>query len=511
MEPAVQLKIKALTFPPATKIVLKDIDLTIQKGDFVAITGEVASGKSMLLHCITGAAVKFFNGEINGSSRVMGRDTQEIPLSGMCDYIGYMMQEPQNQMISISVGEEVAFGIANMNLSWEEITRRTHHYLEFVGLTDFHDRKTDELSGGQAQRVVFASVLAMETPILVLDQPTAELDSQGKKDLYAYLGYLNKEKGVTVIMVMDRARDILPYANRVLIVADGTVKAEYKPHEYLQQLQNKAVWKTTNRLVSQFKPQNNLSEEKIIEVKDLSFTYKGVFLGCENINLAVSRGDFIGLVGLNGSGKTTLLKLMEGLLMPDKGSIVMFNQALTKKNLAALRSKIGFLFQNPDFQIFANTVKDEVGFILKTRRLPQKEIEAKVDRILAVTGLAEYADCHPHQLSRSQRQKLAIASIIVGDPEIIIADEPTSSLDEEQSALIMELLSHLHEQGKTIILVTHDLSAVQKYTNRIIVMRKHHVVLDVPSKDMDSCKEDLMDLGLDVHQSVYFPEDGIAL
>lgn len=501
MEPVVQLKIDSLTFPPETKKVLKDIDLTINKGDFIAITGEAASGKSMLLHSITGAAPQFFNGQLNGTIKVMGQNIHEISLPKMCDHIGYMMQEPQNQIVSVTVEEEVAFGIANMELPWEEIKKRVKKTLQFVGLEGFEQRNTDGLSGGQAQRVVLASVLAMETPILVLDQPTAELDLKGKQDLYSHIGFLNKEKGITVIMVMDRACDILPYTNRILIMAEGTIREECSPGDYQKRFNQT---RPTPNMTAVNEKLNEKSNEKLMKVKDLSFTYKASFKGCENISLEINYGDFIGVIGLNGSGKTTLLKLMEGLLIPDTGAIQIFGKPLTKRNLVTIRSQIGFLFQNPDLQIFANTVKDEVAFILRTRKLPEEEIEEKVNGILDKVGLLAFADVHPHRLSRCQRQKLAIASVLVGDPEIIMADEPTSGLDEEQSTLIMELLSAFQQQGKTVILVTHDLSLAKQYTNRIVAMHKHRLALDIQAQEIGSYEKTLKDIGLD------FQKEGVA-
>lgn len=490
MEPVIRLIIDSLVFPPETDAILRDIDLTINQGDFVAITGESAAGKSMLLHCITGAAVDFFHGQLNGKVAVMGQDIAQIPLPAMCDYIGYMMQEAQNQIVSITVEEEVAFGIANMNLPWEEIQKRTQDCLQFVGLEELRQRNTGELSGGQAQRAVLASVLAMETPILVLDQPTAELDGQGKRDLYAHIAYLNTVKGVTVVMVMDRACDILPYANRVVIMANGTITEECSPAAYQERLRKKEI------------PQKTIvtSTKNVIEAQDLSFVYKGGFTGCQNISFAVQQGDFIGLIGLNGSGKTTLLKLLEGLLTPDGGALKLFGEPLTKKSLPAVRSRIGFLFQNPDLQIFASTVRDEAAFILKARKCAKQDIEEKVSAILSEVGLASCADLHPHRLSRSQRQKLAIASMLVGEPEIIIADEPTSGLDEEQSAVIMELLSEFQQRGKTIVLVTHDLGLAQRYTNRIMAMHKHGLELDIPTKEIIAYSMALKEIGLDIQQ-----------
>ncbi|NTU89014.1 MAG: ATP-binding cassette domain-containing protein [Actinobacteria bacterium] len=489
MNDSVRLNIESLTFPPETADVLKNIDLTVARGDFIAITGDAASGKSMLLHSITGAAVEFFNGELQGTVRVMGHDVADIPLTRMCDHVGYMMQEPQNQIVNITVADEVAFGVANMNLSLNEIKKRTSASLRFVGLDGFEGRSTDGLSGGQAQRAVLAGVLAMETPLLILDQPTAELDEKGKQELFARLKYLNKEKGVTVVMVMDRATDILAYSNRILIMGGGEIIEECSPDEYRKRL----CAKSTPRLSPAKKPAGSTN----IELRDVSFTYDDGFVGCENIDISINEGDFAGIVGINGSGKTTLIKLMEGLLKPESGSIEVFNTPLIKKNLSALRSRIGFLFQNPDLQIFATTVKDEVAFTLKMRKLPAEDIREKVQGILTEVGLASYADVHPQRLSRSQRQKLAVASILVGDPDIIIADEPTSGLDENQSILIMDLLADFHRKGKTVVLVTHDLPLARSYTTRIVAMHEHRVAVDIPTEETFSHGSALKRIGLD--------------
>lgn len=487
MEPAVQIKIESLTFPPETKAALHDIDLTVAQGDFVAITGAVASGKSALLHCITGAIPKFHEGDLRGNVKVMGRDVAEIPLPKMSDYLGYMMQEPQNQVVSVDVYEDVAFGIGNKNVPWEEMDQRVHEILDFVGLSGLEERKTEELSGGQAQRVVLAGVLALDAPILILDQPTAELDPQGRRDLYQHLASLNREKGVTIIMVMDRTEEVLSCANRVLVMDQGTIGHEYTPEAFAAKERDAHKAHSAN-------PTNG--GDIVARVNGAGYTYKGGFVGCEPLDLSIGQGEFVSVIGLNGSGKTTLMKMLEGLLTPSVGSVELFGQTVTKKNINELRKRIGFLFQNPDFQIFASTVEEEVAFTLKLRKLPENVIKERVEAALAQSGLLSYMGEHPQKLSRGQRQMLALASVLVGDPDLIIADEPTSGLDEAQSYMIMDALSELVKQGKTVLLVTHDLSMAKQYAHRIVSMYRHEIVLDIPGTEMGNHLDTLERIGL---------------
>lgn len=235
------------------------------------------------------------------------------------------------------------------------------------------------------------------------------------------------------------------------------------------------------------------------------YTYKGGFVGCEPLDLTIRQGEFVSVIGLNGSGKTTLMKMLEGLLVPTVGTVELFGQKVTKKNINELRKRIGFLFQNPDFQIFASTVAEEVAFTLKLRKIPEDKIKAKVEAALSQSGLLPYLQEHPQKLSRGQRQMLALASVLVGEPDIIIADEPTSGLDEAQSYMIMDALSDLVKQGKTVLLVTHDLSMARQYAHRIVSMHRHEIVLDIPGTEMMNHRETLERIGL------MFQEGGLSV
>lgn len=500
MEMIAHIQIEKLVFPQEERPALKNINLEIKQGDFLVITGGVASGKSTLLHTLTGAIPHYYPAEVTGKVTLLGQDVKDISLNSMSDYVGYMMQEPQNQIISLEVYEDVAFGLSNLEIPLDQIDQSVKNTLEFVGLKGYEKRQTASLSGGEAQRVVLAGVLALKAPILILDQPTAELDPQGRFELYQRLGLLNKTQKLTIILVMDRIEEVLHYATKVLYLQDGEIVKQYRPEEYYWYYQNQ-IWHRQGSLKSIAKPQ-----EMIAEMNEVSYAYKNNWLGCENINLKIFQGDFISVIGLNGSGKSTLAKLLIGLLKPTQGQIKIFNQPLIKENLVEIRKHTGFLFQNPDYQIFASTLEEEVGFALKLRGEPKHVIKYKIQEALEFVGLLDYKELHPQRLSRGQRQLLALASIFVSDPEFIIADEPTSGLDENQGYMIMDKLFDLSQKGKTILVITHDLTMAKTYSNRLVALHNHQLQLDISTQDLEKYYAALKKMGLNFENTLRFEE-----
>lgn len=504
METIAIIKIEKLIFPQEEKHALKNIDFEINRGDFIVITGGVASGKSVLLHCITGAIPHYHTAELTGKITIMGQDIKNIQLNKMSDYVGYMMQEPHNQIISLEVYEDVAFGLGNLGIPLQQIDQTVKTTLEFVGLTGYESRQTASLSGGEAQRVVLAGVLALKAPILILDQPTAELDSQGRYELYKRLGQLNKTQNLTIVLVMDRIEEVLNYANKVFYIRDGEIAKQCSPEEYYkEQIEYRLGRLNDNTSINS---DHGQSKDIIAEMTHVSYRYNNHLLGCEDINLEIYKGDFLSIIGLNGSGKSTLAKLLIGLLKPSKGEIKVFNQTLNKKNLTKTRTQVGFLFQNPDYQIFASTVEEEVGFSLKLRGEPNEVIEQAIDECLKFVGLLDYKKMHPHRLSRGQRQLLALASILVSNPLFIIADEPTSGLDETQASIIMDKLLELSKHGKTILLITHDLNLAKDYSNRLVALHNQRLQLDIWTSDLDQHLDVLQTIGLNFQHLMSFRE-----
>lgn len=485
MEKAIEIKINSLTFPPSTRQALSGIDLTIEKGEFVVVAGGVAAGKSALLHSITGAIPKYHQGVLDGEIKICGQDISQVPLAQMCRYLGYMTQDPQSQIVDVDVYEDMAFGLGNLGLSLDEIDDRVNKTLAYVGLEGFEERKTDSLSGGQAQRLVLGGVLALDAGILILDQPTAELDPQGRRELYSHLAQVNREKGVTVVMVMDRSNEVLAYATRVLTLDKGKVTQDLTPEDYR---------KSQEPVKPLVRPE--LGDEIVVDLEGVGHTYKGDFVGCTSVDLKVRQGEFVSLVGLNGSGKTTLLKILEGLLPPTQGMVKVFGKEMNKRSGQELRKRIGFLFQNPDYQIFADKVVTEVAFTLKLGKTDPEEAKARSMEVLKAMNLDGYAQEHPQVLSRGQRQLLALASVLVGDPDLIIADEPTSGLNREQSQEVMSALDDFCRRGKTVIMVTHDLELARCYSHRLVAMHHHRVVADFPVAQLGANVKTLASIGL---------------
>jgi len=494
MEEAIYADIRSLSFSEEGNQVLRDIQLSIGCGEFVVVTGGTGSGKSSLLNCITGAVPKHYGGFFDGTVRLMGVDTADIPLPKMSEYAGYMMQDPQNQIVDTCVYDDIAFGACNLGLPKEEIINRTERMLSFVGLEAFKSRKTETLSGGQAQRMVLAGVLAMEPPILILDQPTAELDPQGRRELYAYLGACNEENNTTILMVMDREDEVLQYADRVLVMRDGMLEGSYPVSEYQINRNKQSESEDVDDILCEAKRIKEPSFRKeIVVLNEVSFSYQGKITGCENISLSLHEGEFTALVGRNGSGKSTLTKLLEGLLFADCGEVRIFDLAMNKKNIRSIRSKTGYLFQDPDLQIFCDTLEEEVGFTLKQQGKIDSE---KVRKALSYVGLSEYLHENPQKLSRGQRQLLAFASAIVAEPTLLLADEPTSGLNEEQSRQIMQFLREYADGGKTVLLVTHDLTLAKRFAHRTMAMSEHRIVMDVSAEELNKNESLLARIGL---------------
>lgn len=491
----VEADIRKLYYPGNVNPVLENVHLAIEAGEFVVITGAVASGKSSLCHCLTGAVPHFFSAHLEGQVNIAGKALHDLSLPHIAGLVGYMMQDPQNQIFSVSVQEDVAFGPGNLGLPRHEVLDRVNEALEFVGLQGFGERSPETLSGGEAQRAVLAGVLALKPQLLVLDQPAAELDPSGKKEIYSRLGTLNRDAKTTVIIVTSHPREVAQYATRYLVMSDGRIVEECLTLP--QQFRGYDTFQKRSGRRGQVLPPVRSPVKETVVFENSTYIYPDGQLGCREINLELHQGEMVALLGLNGSGKTTLARHINALVRPTKGSIRVLSRDLQETQPEVIRQKVGFLFQNPDYQIFAGSVGEEAGFSLKIRKVPLPETKKRVAEVLEAVGLLPYIDIHPHRLSRGQRQLLALASILVSDPDIVIADEPTAGLDRSISIRIMNLLSDLASRGKTVLLVTHDLELAATYANRLVAMHEHRIVSDLYTFELPDYLEKLSTIGLD--------------
>ncbi len=520
------IRIKNLSYKPlgANQDVLKNISLELRKGDFALLLGPSGCGKSKLTLCLNGLIPHLDQGEMGGVVEVAGKDTRTHEIHDFAQTIGIVFQNPDDQILSLRVVDEVAFGVENQGLSHEEIVRRVEEFMQLLEISHLKDRLTFAISGGQKQRVSIASNLVMLQQVLVLDDPTTDLDPVGKAEIVHTLGRLWNEMGKTLLIIEHDLNDLIELANRIIVMDDGQMVHDGSPAEVFSQHYEDLVRLGVNlpqhvevahallqsgcqvprfpvlkedafavlqRFVEDHpglltKPGRVTSQkgEPVISVRDLEFSYDAGTPILRKLSLDIQQGEFVAIIGANGSGKSTLVNNLVGLLRPDQGRIVINGHDTRQTKVSDLVSDIGYVFQNPDHQLFANTVEDELRFSLRVRNLPEEEVERRITDTLDIVGLERLRDRHPFSLSRGQRQNLAVATALIHDPRLILLDEPTTGQDRRNLSGLLGMLSRLNQQGNTTIMITHDMDIVAAYATRVVVMADGEIVFDGHPEDV---------------------------
>ncbi len=518
--------IDEFSYPRGTGPAIHSIDFELRRGDFVAVVGSAGAGKTTLCYCLAGVIPHFVRGSYRGDVRVGGQSLAGLRLPEIAPLVGFVQQRPENQLFNLTVEEDVAFGPENLCLDPNEISDRLNESLAFVGIKDLAKRTTDSLSGGEAQRAVLGSILAMDPELFVLDQPAAALDPVGRKLVYANLCRLNREGSRTIVLVEDRLDDVLPFLTRVLLMLDGRIVKDAPPEQFfadeklpsygiripqirtedeglskggeargagkvlspescvLDQSTQHSALSTRYPILS---PQSSVLSpgDTVAEVEGLGFRYpKSDRWALKGVSLGFGGGEFVAVIGGNGAGKTTLAKQLGGLLRPTEGRVLVAGRDISRMSVAEVSGTVRYLFQDPDYQLFCSSVFDEVGFGLKIRKVPPRRIAELVDGWLQKLGLFAVRDRHPYTLSRGQRQRLALASILVREPRVLVADEPTTGLDYREALRMMELLAGFRRGGGTVVMITHDLELVLRYAQRSVVMAGGAVVLDAATSEL---------------------------
>ncbi len=505
---------------------LKDINAKWVESSSIAIMGHEGAGKSTLCYSINGIVPHFFKGEYSGRTIVFGTEVKKSSVQEMAKKVGLVFQDFESQIFSTNVELEVAFGLENLCLPKEEMGRRVDFYLAFVGLKELKKRDTATLSGGQKQRLAIASVLAMEQPVIVMDEPLSDLDPVGKREILEIREKLKDEKRLLIIVENDpenvlqmdeiwimkegrffasgRARDIIkdvPLLESAGIMVPkhfiffkglGFRDPPLTFEDSIKLLREKCLL-NGNRRFFELNIPSHFCKDGIIEFRDVHFSYPGsdeeVLKG---INLVIREGDFVAIVGSNGSGKTTLAKHANGLLKPTKGAVLVKGKDTRSYKRHELARTVGYVFQNPDHQICSRTVFDEVSFGLRRLGIEKKYIEESVEEALFVTGLSGYEHLSPFLLSKGERQRVACASILALKPQVLILDEPTTGLDFVHQVKMMEMLKKLNERGHTIIIITHSIWVAETYAKRSIVMRDGRIEKEGPTREVFFDEETLL-------------------
>ena len=494
---------------------LKNIDLTINKGEKVLIVGPSGSGKSTLSHCINGLIPFSYNGEIEGELIIDNIKPYKESLSDVSKKVGTILQDQDSQFIGLSVGEDVAFNFENNAMPLNEMKVKVIDALELVNMVDFINHSPYELSGGQKQRVSLAGVLGSDAEVLLFDEPLANLDPASGKEIMQLINDIHEKTNKTIIIVEHRIEDVLeqPF-DKVIVVNKGEVQGFGTPDEILKSdlLKNNGLreplyleaMKLAGCDISQSENLKDLSnidernkevlknwfnnetsnkdsiikEEKILEVKNLAFSHDGIKNTINDVSFHLNKGEILAVLGNNGAGKSTLCRLITGILKPQKGSIFLNNQCIDSWSIKQKGSSIGYVMQNPNQMISQHMIKDEIALGLKCRNYSKEEIDKKVEEVLKICGLYPYRNWPVSALSYGQKKRVTIASILAINPEVIILDEPTAGQDYKHYTEFMEFIKELSAQGISIILITHDMQLTLEYCHRAVVLSGGEKIAD---------------------------------
>lgn len=505
-------------YPSSTDPVLKDISLEIYSGEFLGLIGPTGAGKTTLCLALNGIVPQFYGGRFFGHITVAGRDSLDSPISELARHVGMVFEDPEMQLTSTSVENEIAFALENLCIPREEIIRRIPRVLEAVRLEGCEQKNPQDLSGGQKQRLAIAAALALQPTLLILDEPTSQLDPIGSQEVFATVKELNQALGIAIVMVSHAAEEMAQFADRLALLSEGKLLALGTPEQIYSNVERLTQHNLrppqvaqTFYLIAQNKipigqipvtlpkglaslselstksqiappPEFPWAKEKIesplLSVQNLTHIYEDGTQALRGVSLDIHRGEYVLIVGQNGAGKSTLVKHFLNLLQPSQGKVYVDNQETSTLSVSDLARLIGYVAQNPDNQIFNTTVEKEVSFALRNLGYSRQSLEQRIYQSLKDMELWEDRHLHPLSLPKGDRARIVIAAILAMNPEIIIFDEPTIGQDYRGACSILDVSRQLHQMGKTIIVITHHLYLMAEYAQRAIVMGKGTILLN---------------------------------
>ncbi len=490
--------------------VLRGVNLSIERGEFAAIMGPSGAGKTTLVLTLNGSIPQRIPGEFRGRVNVLGMDTLSHDVTEIARRVALVFEDPEIQFVMSTVEDEIILALEPLGLPRDEIRSRVEWSLELVGLDkSFLGRHPYQLSGGEKQRVAIATALARQPDILVLDEPTSDLDPIGKEEVISAIRSLRRELDITIVMVEHESEIVAEFADRIYILDRGRVVLDGEsynvfreidkvkehavyPPEYIElasRIRLDGIPRTLEELIDRLrgyslevKPFRHVAGggggEAILKCRDIYFTYPDGVEALKGVSLDIRRGELIALTGPNGSGKTTLAKIFAGLLKPTRGVVEVLGKPLDTYDRQALSSIVGYVYQNPEHQIFNQSVWDEVAFGLRIRSRSVEDVSGRVEEALKMFNLYGLRREHPFFLSKGEKRRLALASIYVLNPKVLIVDEPTTGQDKRFSEALIKLFREMVSSGKTVIVITHTIPLAARYSDRMIVLKDGRVLAE---------------------------------
>ena len=472
---------------------LKHVSFDIKSGSFVGVIGPTGAGKSTLCMALAGIIPNLADGTMTGLVEVNGMNTSRHSVSALSERIGYVQQDPEAQLFCASVEDEIAFPLENRGIAPDIIDKQIDVMLDLVGMTGYRKRVPTSLSGGQMQRVAIAAALAAEPDVLILDEPTAALDPEGKQEVFDVLERIRQTRSMTVIMAEQDTEHIAYWADQVLFMVNGELRngdaSLFVREKGLLESsgvqvaddplpQVKAVQQGKKHKKDK-KNQPERSKDVVISLDHVSYQYErggNASKALDDVTFDIERGSFIGLIGRNGSGKTTLAKHLNGLIRPTQGTVTVDGLDASKHSVGEMAAHVGFVFQNPDHQIFCSTTKEEIAFGPTALGLDGATVFKRVDEMLTLFDLHRYEDVSPATLGYGERRAVALSSVLAMRTPILVLDEPTAGLDHRLAARFLGTIEKLNQRGVTIVMISHDMRAVYRYCTHVLELEDGKVV-----------------------------------
>ncbi len=522
MKPIISFDNVTFTYDGTSVPILKNLSLEIPPDSFTLILGQTGCGKSTLLQCLNGVIPHLSEGTLTGQVKVVGLDTKKHSIAELATRVGMVFQDPEAQLINVFVRDEINFGPENLKMATDQIKENAAVAIELAGLRGLENRNILTLSGGQKQKVALASVLSMRPDVLVLDEPTANLDPITRGDVFRLLKRLRQELGIAVVITEHNIDDLIELVDYVGIMQNGAIvsfdsprrvfpnsfrlgwgiwmpqpteialksgiEGTYLPltvEEFIKQCSTEFALSIAQGHSPQLTKDIDSSTTPIIEIQNLTFSYKHTAKpSVEHISLTIQPGEFVALIGQNGSGKTTLAKTLVKINTPAPNTVFVNGQDVTTMTLSEVTNVVGYVFQHPDHQFVTDRVQDEVEYSLRVRNIPEEAIAKVVDNLLTRFNLNHVRNENPFSLSMGQKRLLSVATMLAVGQRLLILDEPNIGQDRTSAEELMQYLDRINQSGTTILIITHDMRLAAKWVKRAIAMAHGRVVYDGPMLEM---------------------------
>ena len=514
-EAMIELKDFSFQYKAQSEPTLKNLNLTIYKGEKVLIVGPSGSGKSTIGQCLNGIIPNIYKGTSSGQFLIQGKEAFDLSIYEKSHLVSTVLQDTDGQFIGLSVAEDLAFALENDMVDLGTMKERVQSWAERLDLMKLLDHRPQDLSGGQKQRVSLAGVLIDESPILLFDEPLANLDPKSGQDIIDLIDQIHEEQGTTTIIIEHRLEDVLYRpVDRVILINQGQVLYNGQPDELLRTTLlaengiREPLYLTTLRQlgqdIDQLEHLDRLEDieltgvnrsipeatftktgetEELLKLEQISFAYQENHPILKDISLTIPKGQRLAIVGKNGAGKSTLAKAICGFITTD-GQYTSRGEDIKQESVKERAERVGYVLQNPNQMISTNMIFDEVTLGLRLRGVSEEDIKERVYQVLKTCGLYEFRKWPISALSYGQKKRVTIASILVLGPEILVLDEPTAGQDQRNYTEIMEFLDSLQEKGHTIVMITHDMQLMLDYSDRALVVSDGQILADLSPAEL---------------------------